>query len=157
MRFVLRRRRHHPSPLFPYTTLFRSQIRDRLPEQGLAAEFHAEGPDLPRVDLVLGPAVQVVNRTRAAHQVAGDPGHHLRSEEHTSELQSRFDLVCRLLLEKKKSPTFSHKCLFGSVFNLLTFRPLAAKVILALLFPVLGSLFSMPLSSGLSITTVTEL
>src|SRR5699024_12269410 len=36
-------------------------------------------------------------------RLCGEPAH-LRSEEHTSELQSRFDLVCRLLLEKKKSP-----------------------------------------------------
>src|SRR5207249_4383903 len=36
--------------------------------------------------------------------VFGDGGDHVRSEEHTSELQSRFDLVCRLLLEKKKQP-----------------------------------------------------
>src|SRR5207249_5511257 len=41
----------------------------------------------------------------------------LRSEEHTSELQSRFDLVCRLLLEKKKSRTFPHYPLATSTYN----------------------------------------
>src|SRR5438067_8489151 len=65
-------RRPPRSTLFPYTTLFRS------PRRGL--------PD------ALGPG-----SGRAA--AAATPG---RSEEHTSELQSRFELVCRLLLEKKK-------------------------------------------------------
>src|SRR5438067_7471223 len=40
-----------------------------------------------------------------------------RSEEHTSELQSRFDLVCRLLLEKKKKNTFSRSYLFNVISN----------------------------------------
>src|SRR5207302_8338879 len=63
------------STLFPYTTLFRSL------EQVVAA------PDGPR--------------RQPAHDDASEPGE-LRSEEHTSELQSRENLVCRLLLEKKK-------------------------------------------------------
>src|SRR5438105_10415193 len=68
--------RRPPRPtLFPYTTLFRS-LHDRRPERG--------GIDLA------GPSV--------VHQRVDDG----RSEEHTSELQSRVDLVCRLLLEKKK-------------------------------------------------------
>src|SRR5207249_10291146 len=44
---------------------------------------------------------------RAGHELRGGPGHPQRSEEHTSELQSRFDLVCRLLLEKKKKTSSS--------------------------------------------------
>src|SRR5207249_9269776 len=68
-------RRPPRSTLFPYTTLFRS-LRGILPV----------GDDL---------AVQ----TKACRR-QGAAG--MRSEEHTSELQSRFDLVCRLLLEKKK-------------------------------------------------------
>src|SRR5699024_12213422 len=43
------------------------------------------------------------------HHVVVTPRNHLRSEEHTSELQSRFDLVCRLLLEKKNEVTTTHK------------------------------------------------
>src|SRR5436190_10059823 len=67
-------RRPPRSTLFPYTTLFRSRRRDRPPAQ--------RGCD-PRTAAAL--------RRRA------------RSEEHTSELQSHSDLVCRLLLEKKKA------------------------------------------------------
>src|SRR2546421_3347888 len=73
-------RRPPRSTLFPYTTLFRSVWR------GAAAPGHAPvHPELDPFD---------------ADVVAG-----LRSEEHTSELQSRSDLVCRLLLEKKKTQT----------------------------------------------------
>src|SRR4029453_19558223 len=69
--FFLMIRRPPRSTLFPYTTLFRSQLgAGDQRGRGLAA-------DLERHDLV-------------------------RSEEHTSELQSHSDLVCRLLLEKKK-------------------------------------------------------
>src|SRR5699024_12429629 len=81
--FLLILRRPPRSTLFPYTTLFRSQLPDRF-----------DGIDLkPDQQGVGGGQVQV-----PASQL--DKG--LRSEEHTSELQSRFDLVCRLLLEKKK-------------------------------------------------------
>src|SRR3712207_7482940 len=73
-------RRPPRSTLFPYTTLFRSPL-------------HAGGrrPGDRRVDQELAP-----RRTRAGTS---------RSEEHTSELQSRQYLVCRLLLEKKKIQT----------------------------------------------------
>src|SRR5699024_12625345 len=77
--FFLMIRRPPRSTLFPYTTLFRSQ-------QG------------PPVGLVRYLAAQQV-----FHQPRLLPGRNPRSEEHTSELQSRFDLVCRLLLEKKKN------------------------------------------------------
>src|SRR2546421_8932498 len=71
-------RRPPRSTLFPYTTLFRSAL-------GLlqAEDIRTKGLD------EFGHAVEI-------HQVLS------RSEEHTSELQSRSDLVCRLLLEKKK-------------------------------------------------------
>src|SRR5438034_10297272 len=72
--FFLMIRRPPRSTLFPYTTLFRSL-------RGVALDL-------------LRPAVP-------AHHVAGGI-EHVRSEEHTSELQSHSDLVCRLLLEKKK-------------------------------------------------------
>src|SRR5699024_12691370 len=68
------------STLFPYTTLFRSPGSVRLP--GITYRLlHQKTAALAEPELIF--------------QV-------LRSEEHTSELQSRFDLVCRLLLEKKK-------------------------------------------------------
>src|SRR5258707_7852113 len=91
-------RRPPRSTLFPYTTLFRSAA------MGNAALLHlAEGQKLlPGGDLALDhpierPAVQ--HLVGALGRRAGD----VRSEEHTSELQSRQYLVCRLLLEKKKT------------------------------------------------------
>src|SRR5689334_24149231 len=88
--FFLMIRRPPRSTLFPYTTLFRSQRAAALrltededdAEQAIGEALHAghlEG-----------------QRDQRAHQGAR------RSEEHTSELQSQFHLVCRLLLEKKK-------------------------------------------------------
>src|SRR2546430_9766837 len=80
-------RRPPRSTLFPYTTLFRSRGARR--DQNLL-ERQAEGLGLPP-------------EQRAANPVHADPvvfGR--RSEEHTSELQSQSNLVCRLLLEKKK-------------------------------------------------------
>src|SRR3712207_8682840 len=98
--FFLMIRRPPRSTLFPYTTLFRS---DRLAERcEVAAQL------LQRVQEERHPLLdhERVERQVAAHvravvdQVPHDEG--LRSEEHTSELQSRQYLVCRLLLEKKK-------------------------------------------------------
>src|SRR3712207_7081133 len=98
-------RRPPRSTLFPYTTLFRSQIREARPNAG-----HTAVADLQRAGLVAGVVTQNVD---GLHQAAGardvvelhgglDRTICLRSEEHTSELQSRQYLVCRLLLEKKK-------------------------------------------------------
>src|SRR5438067_5063611 len=93
-------RRPQPRPtLFPYTTLFRS-VRIRAAVRWARSRRRSAGrPD------GLQPSV---GWKRAGGHVA-DParfhpteGWRPRSEEHTSELQSRFDLVCRLLLEKKK-------------------------------------------------------
>src|SRR2546429_7156127 len=73
-------RRPPRSTLFPYTTLFRSpDISSEIPGEGAG----------PRADWADRP----IGRQRLDH----------RSEEHTSELQSRLHLVCRLLLEKKKT------------------------------------------------------
>src|SRR3712207_8903031 len=87
-------RRPPRSTLFPYTTLFRSAARGARRARGGAAGAQgarrARGRRLPR-PVLDGPA----RRLRA----------HLRSEEHTSELQSRQYLVCRLLLEKKNIVT----------------------------------------------------
>src|SRR3712207_6889631 len=87
-------RRPPRSTLFPYTTLFRSGFHDRARHRVLLG-FARHRPDLRRVRGVDGEA--------SAARVARDP-HVARSEEHTSELQSRQYLVCRLLLEKKKKP-----------------------------------------------------
>src|SRR5258707_10825719 len=82
-------RRPPRSTLFPYTTLFRS--RARRPRERAVTQWR-----------VL--EIAAANRVPAPwHAAAGRRGHrNTRSEEHTSELQSRQYLVCRLLLEKKK-------------------------------------------------------
>src|SRR5438132_6692404 len=84
-------RRPPSSTLFPYTTLFRSHDQSQRGEcdPGLAAA--AESTGVARA--VAGRA------SRSLAAAAASPGS--RSEEHTSELQSHSDLVCRLLLEKK--------------------------------------------------------
>src|SRR5207249_11767373 len=95
------------STLFPYTTLFRSRIGHHA-QMDLHAVAGGEAVASRRIppdseaetSIVLHCKVKVANR-----EDRRDPGlgvHTPRSEEHTSELQSRFDLVCRLLLEKKK-------------------------------------------------------
>src|SRR2546421_9157947 len=97
-------RRPPRSTLFPYTTLFRSgrgvppdQGREQLPlQRGVRHEAAGRGQVCGD-----GPQGQARGRTQGLVQV-------LRSEEHTSELQSRSDLVCRLLLEKKKKHTSLH-------------------------------------------------
>src|SRR5699024_12754571 len=85
-RFLSLRRRPPTAPLFPYTTLFRSRPAPRL------------GPARCPPGIGHTPSSRPTRRWRTP-----------RSEEHTSELQSRFDLVCRLLLEKKKRSTGSMK------------------------------------------------
>src|SRR5258708_10263767 len=85
-------RRPPRSTLFPYTTLFRSpDQRGRLePGRGSVRRFHC----IPR-------SIRFFRlRTRSGGRFSSDD---LRSEEHTSELQSPDHLVCRLLLEKKKN------------------------------------------------------
>src|SRR5260370_17650869 len=83
-------RRPPRSTLFPYTTLFRSSTAP-----GAGHPSRSQGPPGPGDGERLGRAVRA-NRGL-------DQGAH-RSEEHTSELQSHLNLVCRLLLEKKKPP-----------------------------------------------------
>src|SRR3712207_7736361 len=89
--FFLMIRRPPRSTLFPYTTLFRSGT----PKEGRKAARAGDGDLMRRIycDEVLatGPAQAAFRELEV-----------LRSEEHTSELQSRQYLVCRLLLEKKK-------------------------------------------------------
>src|SRR5690606_42112013 len=96
--FLLMIRRPPRSTLFPYTTLFRSgaALLD-LGEQPVGAEGLAglRAADLHHVALGRRAAEVVVEADHAVHLRP-------RSEEHTSELQSRENLVCRLLLEKKK-------------------------------------------------------
>src|SRR3712207_7853798 len=96
-------RRPPRSTLFPYTTLFRSADQHVRFHQGAHALLQKEG-------IALGPLDQEP-RERVQRGVVPEqgpkecPGARRRSEEHTSELQSRQYLVCRLLLEKKKKST----------------------------------------------------
>src|SRR5438874_5900744 len=93
------------STLFPYTTLFRSLLRRDQREHGghhpdPDERHRRNADDHDRGDEVRPRHVQVEHRRDRAEDEAR--AHDARSEEHTSELQSRRDLVCRLLLEKKK-------------------------------------------------------
>src|SRR3712207_8664333 len=95
-------RRPPRSTLFPYTTLFRSFVHERAlagpaGDQVLQLHLPVRLGDGVRVDR------QVLDHLPDERQaVAGSEEAQQRSEEHTSELQSRQYLVCRLLLEKKK-------------------------------------------------------
>src|SRR2546430_16707104 len=83
--FFLMIRRPPRSTLFPYTTLFRSRVVQCPHDQLVIDQGDALAPEIDRVTPL------------------GDHTLPVRSEEHTSELQSQSNLVCRLLLEKKKS------------------------------------------------------
>src|SRR5688572_32755516 len=90
-------RRPPRSTLFPYTTLFRSV---EVAEVVMAGDFAGEDPVLlthPLLDECMADAVHQRPPAQALD----------RSEEHTSELQSQSNLVCRLLLEKKNKYTLS--------------------------------------------------
>src|SRR3712207_7237837 len=96
--FFLMIRRPPRSTLFPYTTLFRSLYRFRYLSPNCANRY------FPGQAFIHPPASLCTTTTH---------GRDRRSEEHTSELQSRQYLVCRLLLEKKKknnSYAVTHRC-----------------------------------------------
>src|SRR2546430_12402151 len=92
MLFFLMIRRPPRSTLFPYTTLFRS--------------IAAVGSDPRKVAAAVRAGAETPVTTASPSPVWGYRG---RSEEHTSELQSQSNLVCRLLLEKKKNDTTSQQ------------------------------------------------
>src|SRR5690349_24769321 len=92
--FLLMIRRPPRSTLFPYTTLFRSG--------STAARRTARFPANRRPPAPVRPAAAARRKVHADSDRDAMSAARARSEEHTSELQSRRDLVCRLLLEKKK-------------------------------------------------------
>src|SRR5688572_31710119 len=99
-------RRPPRSTLFPYTTLFRSR-RQREAAREVARRDVAEAhPIEPALELGGKPGVPCGAGPREARvaqdRILGLGQRVVRSEEHTSELQSQSNLVCRLLLEKKK-------------------------------------------------------
>src|SRR5687768_17918980 len=97
-------RRPPRSTLFPYTTLFRSTLEERPTLRGAvrARAWHQDRLDRearqPTKDGMITPDNCLVERGL----LSSPHPNNARSEEHTSELQSRLHLVCRLLLEKKK-------------------------------------------------------
>src|SRR2546430_10502014 len=92
-------RRPPRSTLFPYTTLFRSLV------------FLLEIPWSPRPNA----------RWRCKNPLPQGAPQPVRSEEHTSELQSQSNLVCRLLLEKKKKKFLQHSKLFSAAIDSISF------------------------------------
>src|SRR5690349_23686171 len=96
-------RRPPRSTLFPYTTLFRS-----LRAPVIDAADHGEDRGVADHVGVGAGGREERQRRQPPEQVLRDIGG-MRSEEHTSELQSRRDLVCRLLLEKKKKSMSRHR------------------------------------------------
>src|SRR2546430_7797500 len=96
-------RRPPRSTLFPYTTLFRSidgnsltdPIKDQEPISGSILDL------LTKLDLKLEANLSIATDITSQTREMASPDYPLRSEEHTSELQSQSNLVCRLLLEKK--------------------------------------------------------
>src|SRR3712207_8995797 len=95
-------RRPPRSTLFPYTTLFRSVFADGAGALRAVVEPAADGQQF------LGKREGLDARAAAGCRNDAPHGSGLRSEEHTSELQSRQYLVCRLLLEKKKQQINHH-------------------------------------------------
>src|SRR5690606_42118447 len=90
--------------LLPYTTLFRSHAADFMDSQGqLVGRVPVQHELVEIVPQHVAPLRGRGGLPPVAHVQLAGPGHAMpRSEEHTSELQSRENLVCRLLLEKKK-------------------------------------------------------
>src|SRR5258707_7195870 len=99
-------RRPPRSTLFPYTTLFRSIHTERSDDRGGAAGRHTEAEVIER-DAVRGDELRELgsDTPRGRRESLAMTQKRDRSEEHTSELQSRQYLVCRLLLDKKKHCT----------------------------------------------------
>src|SRR5207249_12175264 len=100
--FLLLSRRPPTSTLFPYTTLFRSVPGlGRVRQDELQPRRRGDGEDVRPLAVGEQRPADAGTLLHPVHDPAVlQPAD--RSEEHTSELQSRFDLVCRLLLEKKK-------------------------------------------------------
>src|SRR5256885_7059327 len=95
-------RRPPRSTLFPYTTLFRSTLQAEVMELKASPSARPRGTVIEaQVEAGRGPTATVIVQMGTLK---------IRSEEHTSELQSPCNLVCRLLLEKKKNKTDRQTC-----------------------------------------------
>src|SRR5260370_2355908 len=103
--FFLMIRRPPRSTLFPYTTLFRSETANSRSAEWSSNLNPGRGNNM--VVLVIGGTGYIGSHAARALQRSGHTPL-IRSEEHTSELQSHLNLVCRLLLEKKNNKNYSH-------------------------------------------------
>src|SRR2546430_11021016 len=100
-------RRPPRSTLFPYTTLFRSLEGDALAADTSVQFTTGTALEGPVASVRVFPdsvGIRVASQVQLSAVPRDAQGTVLRSEEHTSELQSQSNLVCRLLLEKKKEP-----------------------------------------------------
>src|SRR2546430_5616050 len=108
-------RRPPRSTLFPYTTLFRSVTEYAHFDDVVRVHFGRGHVDVDHALVPVGDPVA----WRILDEVVAHRDHDIRSEEHTSELQSQSNLVCRLLLEKKKKEksgnTLTLNCTVSSV------------------------------------------
>src|SRR2546429_4881316 len=96
-------RRPPRSTLFPYTTLFRSAVYE-------AVQLRERPRTMQRMAMLLGLGIAAASFAWGGLMLANDAAaipspSNIRSEEHTTELQSRLHIVCRLLLETKKIPS----------------------------------------------------
>src|SRR2546430_4652202 len=140
-------RRPPRSTLFPYTTLFRSVLgmaQQKTRPRGVAGPGSGSGGER------LGIPHVITGCTVASVQPCGWGGgynNRCRSEEHTSELQSQSNLVCRLLLEKKKTHTDKavRRVAFRIRYVVVTLLHAPAKVQPTTLGAALTELVSMPL------------
>src|SRR3712207_7102024 len=144
-------RRPPRSTLFPYTTLFRSETRRTLP--GHAVGCVACSRTRPRTGggpLIRRPTDCAYARLREGRPRGGlrrFPGS-VRSEEHTSELQSRHYLVCRLLLEKTNTYTLSPVPYFLLIFFSTLFLSSFTSPSFSFFFFLLPPSFLLPTSSS---------
>src|SRR2546427_6046566 len=95
-------RRPPRSTLFPYTTLFRSILKELSNEDITVSIEDAVRLNVSAMALSIFVGSEFEKQTLVSLAKLVDEGERCRSEEHTSELQSQSNLVCRLLLEKKK-------------------------------------------------------
>src|SRR3712207_7074483 len=96
-------RRPPRSTLFPYTTLFRSD-----PITNICTRCNNINND-EQINFLEKDNIQILVKPDLSDLMKASYWYYFRSEEHTSELQSRQYLVCRLLLEKKKQKTLKHR------------------------------------------------